>query len=296
MMVACPYCGGEVERQPGEVVLTCPYCGTAFTVGGGEVGEHLMGRVNYAPHRIFELFKIWALRFPETPNDFGSEARLTGCDLTFYPYWVYEVAGSFRAAGGLEVAAAEVAVPACSRVRGTPLERLKLSLAGKVYYSHRYVVQAGGKLAAADVGPEEADRAAVSLAEAVVAQRLSRRLGRGVAVRAEGLEKLVRRLVHVPVYSCVYEYGGRSYRFLADASDSRVLYAEIPVEARFRAAALAGAGSSFALAAASFALGLAYGLPAFALVTPLALAGVGAYCLYKASAREVVVKEFFAEG
>jgi len=41
-----------------------------------------------------------------------------------------------------------------------------------------------------------------------------------------------------------------AYRFIADASDSRILYAEIPVEAKFRAAALAGAGSSFALAAA----------------------------------------------
>ena len=173
---------------------------------------------------------------------------------------------------------------------------MKLSLAGKVYYSHRYVTQTGGKLAAADVGPEEADRAAVSMAEAAVARRLSGRLGRGVAVRAEKLEKLTRRLVHAPVYSCTYEYGGRQYRFMADASDSRVLYAEIPVEARFRAAALAGAGSSFALAAASFALGLAYGLPAFALATPLALVGVGAYCLYRASARKVVVKEFFAKG
>ena len=294
-MVACPYCGSEVAKHPGEAVLTCPYCGTAFTVSGEEVGEHLMGRVNYTPHQIFELFKIWALRFPETPNDLSSGARFVSCDLTFYPYWVYEVSGSFRAAGGLETAAVEVTIPACNRVRGTPLERLKLSLAGKVYYSHRYVVQLGGRLAAADVGPGEADRAALSAAELEVAERLGRRLGRSVAVRVEKLEKLTRRLVHVPVYSCTYEYGGHPYRFVADASDSRVLYAEIPVEARFRVAALAGAGSSFALAAASFALGLAYSLPGFILLTPLALVGVGAYCLYKASARRAVVKGFFAK-
>ncbi len=294
-MVACPYCGSEVEQQPGETVLTCPYCGTAFTLSGGEVGEHLMGRVNYTSQHIFELFKLWALRIPETPNDFNSKASFSSCDLTFYPYWVYEIAGSFRTAGGVEVAAVEVTIPACSRLRGTPLEKLKLSLSGKVYYSHRYVAQAGGKLAAADVGPEEADRAAVAAAELTVTERLGRRLKRSAEARAEKLEKMERKLVHVPVYSCLYEYGGRAYRFVADASDSRILYAEIPVEARFRAAALAGAGSSFALAAASFALGLAFSLPAFALVTPLALAGVGAYCLYKASAREVVVKEFFAK-
>ena len=82
---------------------------------------------------------------------------------------------------------------------------------------------------------------------------------------------------------------------MADASDSRILYAEIPVEARFRTATLAGASSSFALAAASFALGLAYSLPGLVLLTPLALASVGAYCLYKASARKVVVKEFFTK-
>jgi len=294
-MVTCPYCGSEVDRQPGENVLTCPYCGTAFTLSGREVGEHLLSRVNYTSQQIFELFKLWALRIPETPNDFNFKVSFSSCDLTFYPYWVYEIAGSFRTAGGAEVAAVEVTIPASSRVRGTPLERLKLSLSGKVYYSHRYVAQTGGKLATADVGPEEADRAAISAAELEVTERLDRRLKRSAEVRAEKMEKMERKLVHVPVYSCSYEYGDRVYRFVADASDSRILYAEIPVEARFRVAALSGAGSSFALAVASFALGLAYSLPAFALLTPLALAGVGAYCLYKASAREVVVKEFFAK-
>jgi len=254
-----------------------------------------MGKVNYAPQQVFDLFKIWALRTPETPNDFSSSARFARCELAFYPYWVYEIAGTFRSAGGAETMAVEVAVPAYSRLRRTVLEKLKLSLAGKVYYSHRYVAQTGGKLASVDVSPEAADRAAVSAAESEAAQRLAKRLGQVTVARAEKLERMERRLVHTPVYSCTYEYGGRAYRFIADASDSRILYAEIPVEARFRAAALAGAGSSFALAAASFALGLAYSLPGLVLAAPLALAGVGAYCLYKASARKAVVKGFFAK-
>jgi len=35
--------------------------------------------------------------------------------------------------------------------------------------------------------------------------------------------------------------------------------------------------------------------PGLMLLTPLALTGVGAYCLYKASARKAVVKGFFAK-
>ena len=314
MMVACPYCGGEVERQPGEVVLTCPYCGTAFT-RGGEIGEHLMGSVNYDPGAIFGVFKQWALRIPETPNDFVEAARLGPCRLEFHPYWVYVVKGTFRysesyapppllaptlpiqeesfaLSGGLEEASAVVTVPAYRRDREGPLGRIRLSPAGKVYFSYRRVAQAGGLLINPDVPPEEADREALVAAARYVGEVLGRRYGRPTPAELVEVKELTRRLVHHPVYSCVYEYQGRTYRLLADASDSRVLYAEIPVEAKFRYAATAAAAVSFALAvAALLAAGVA---PAFSLVSAAGLLTTGLYCVYRAARRVLVQREFYA--
>jgi len=88
-MPICPYCGATVERQAREVVVTCPYCGTAFTIQGVEVGEHLMGKVNYDIQRLFQTSKSWALRMPETPNDFDVKASLKDYSLVFYPFWIY---------------------------------------------------------------------------------------------------------------------------------------------------------------------------------------------------------------
>lgn len=52
--------------------------------------------MNYDPGAIFGVFKQWALRIPETPNDFVEAARLGPCRLEFHPYWVYVVKGTFR--------------------------------------------------------------------------------------------------------------------------------------------------------------------------------------------------------
>lgn len=309
----CPYCGADVEWH-GEAVLTCPYCGTAFT-RGGEVGEHLMGGVNYDPGFIFGVFKQWALRIPETPNDFVESARLVSCRLEFHPYWVYVVRGVFRCgesyvplppsmptllppgesfalAGGLEEASAVVAIPACRKDWEGPLGRIKLSPAGKVYFSYRKVAQAGGVLINPDVPPEEADKEALAAAARYVSDALTRRYDKLMLAEPAEVKELTRRLVHHPVYLCAYEYQGRTYRFLADASDSRILHAEIPVEAKFRYAALAAAAVSFALAVASLlAVGVA---PVFSLVSATGLSATGLYCIYRAARRTIVKREFYA--
>lgn len=293
-MATCPYCGGDVEQRQGEVVLTCPYCGTAFAVDGGDVGEHLMGRVNYDLRQVFDTFKIWALRIPETPNDFYDKANLKNFELVFYPYWVYEITGYFNTQTGAEKSAVEVSVPSHAMMRGTPLEKAKLSLSGKVFYSHRYVVQRGGRIVNPSLSPREADNTAISLAEEIVARRLSSRLGLSLSARLEKIETMKRRLIHEPVYHCLYEYDGRNYRFMSDASDSRVLYAEIPVELKFRAAALAGAIASFAAGVTTLTVGLALEMSLFAFTSLAGLALIGFYCLFKALLSKTTVRRFFA--
>ena len=195
-VLACPYCGSKV-RWEGEAVLTCPYCGTVFT-RQGSVGEHLMEPVNYDPGAVFRLFVQWALRMPETPNDFAESAALRSCRLEFHPYWLYEVVGSFAysavasaqllpaepllglavesflpegfSEAGSEEEVIEVSVPGLRQDSRGVLGRLRLSLAGKIHFSHDYVRRRGGVLLNPDVPPEEADRLAVSEAERRVSE------------------------------------------------------------------------------------------------------------------------------
>lgn len=291
-MTLCPYCGANVERNPGEVVLTCPYCGTAFTVEGGEVGEHLMGRINYSVQQVFENFKSWALRMPETPNDFLEKALFKSYEVRFYPFWVFVFQARVSYAGGYEDLTLPVHVPGHTSMLGTPLEKLRPTLGGKVFYSHRYVVNAGAKLVNPDVGPEDAEKKAVEQAGEMALESLSIRFGGRARLRVESLAVSERKLVHHPVIHATYTYSGREYKFMADASDSRILYAEIPVEAKFRAAAAAGGLASLGLALAS--LLAARDAPMFAVTSLLGFLVVAGVSLSKAFAPTAVVTKSFA--
>lgn len=289
----CPYCGGSVSQLPGEVVLTCPYCGTAFAVGGGEVGEHLMAPVNYPVQHVLEIFRSWALRMPETPNDFVDVTRLRDFRVTFYPYWIIEVIGRITIGGEVEEESAEVAMPAHRSMMGTPLERVRLSLSGKIYYSHRHVVQWNGRLVNPSVGPEEAGEAARSVGWRSIAERFERRFGTSFSRSELSVSTMGRRLVHVPVYECLYEYRGRDYRFMADASDARILYAEVPIEAKFRAAALASGILSLVLV--GVALSFPSAAPLFSLTSAVGFLAVSILSLYKGLRREVRTVKFFED-
>ncbi|MCC6002780.1 MAG: zinc ribbon domain-containing protein [Thermofilum sp.] len=292
-MTVCPYCGANVERQAGEVVLTCPYCGTAFTIQGVEVGEHLMGRVNYGVQQLFHTFKAWALRMPETPNDFVEKASFENYSLVFHPFWLYVVKVRVAYPGGSEEIVLNIALPASTSMIGTPIEKPKLSLAGKVYYSHKYVLSNGGKIVNPDVDPSSADQKALTLAEELAQQSVAFRFREKARLRVEGKEIVERKLVHQPIYQVTYTYNGKNYKFIADASDSRVLYAEVPVELKFRVAALICGISSLVLG--SVTLLFAGDHPAFALTSLLGFLVVGAVSLSKALASTVVTKKFFAE-
>lgn len=313
--LSCPYCGSEIEWR-GEAVLTCQYCGTAFSKQGS-VGDHLMESVNYDAGEVFRLFTQWALRMPETPNDFATSATLARCRLEFHPYWLYEISGVFSYAArgkpsfalaplfttvpesfaeeqGAELATVVISLPALRRDSESILSRLKLSLAGKVYFSYRYVQQRGGVLLDPDIPPEEADQAAVVEAEREIARKLSRRLGEHTAVKLVERKTFERKLVHVPVYICEYAYGPRRHMFVADAGSSRIIYAEVPKEAKFRAAAAFAGAAAITAAVLTFLLAFTRA-PFFALTTSLSLLTSGGYSIVKALSSTVTVREFYAQ-
>jgi hypothetical protein len=292
-MPICPYCGATVERQAGEVVLTCPFCGTAFTLQGVEVGEHLMGRVNYDIQRLFQTFKAWALRMPETPNDFTEKATFNDYSLIFYPFWIYVVRVKVSYPGGSEEITHNVALPASTSITNSPIEKARLSLAGKVYYSHKYVLSNNGKILNPDIDPSKADQKALTLAVSLAQQSLAYRFGGRARLKIDGTEIVERKLVHQPIFDVNYTYNGKNYKFIADASDSRILYAEVPVELRFRVAAMLGGITSLILGLAM--LLFANNHPVFALTSLLGFLVVGGVSFSKAFTSTLVTRKFFAE-
>lgn len=301
--VRCPYCGAAVQYGKGDVVVTCPYCGTTIVIAGKQPSRHLMGRVNYGINEVYSFFKEWALRKPEAPNDLPGRARLKDYTLTFYPYWVYKVDVVFRyegsvrgrRTGGTESEKVVVSVPANTSMYGTPLEEHRFSLRGKVFFSSSYAARVGGTVLNANVTSDRAWEKAWSKIVRIVEEKIKARGIQLSRLVAEEYHVDGPYYVHVPVYTATYEYDGGIYKFLADATDNRIIYSEIPLGKGFRALALAASAVTGVVAFGFFGLGLLLRAPAFAFVSSLTTLLVAAYVAYKGLRTKMVTTRPYAE-
>jgi len=262
-----------------------------------------MGRVNYGVNEVYSFFKEWALRKPEAPNDLPGRARLRDYTLTFYPYWVYKVDVVFRYEGsvrgrrtrGTESEKVVVSVPANTSMYGTPLEEHRFSLRGKVFFSSSYAARVGGTVLNANVTSDKAWEEAWSKIVRIVEEKLK---ARGIELSrlvAEECHVDGPYYVHVPIYAATYEYDGGTYKFLADATDNRIIYSEIPLGKGFRALALAASAVTGVVAFGFFGLGLLLKAPAFALVSSPTTLLVAAYVAYKGLRTKMVTTRPYAE-
>lgn len=296
--IACPYCGAPVSYAEGDTVITCPYCGSTFAITGKPLEKHLMGRVNYTINEVYSFFKEWALRKPETPNDLPALARLENYELSFYPYWVYRIDASVEYEGrvsrrvvkGVEEEAVVVSVPAHKSMYGTSLERHRFSLRGKVFFNSSYARKTGGKILNANVDEKSAWRKALEEAVNAVLDKVRQRgvqmvLARNVEYKVDGPY-----YVHIPVYRVTYSYGGSKYVFLADATDNRIIYSEIPLGAGFRALAITASILTLAVGVILMLAGMAMKAPAFGATSLLTLLIVSGYVAYRGLRRKLVVK------
>jgi len=296
--VSCPYCGAPVSYGSGDVVTTCPYCGTTFAIGGRPLEKHLMGRVNYSPSEAYAFFKEWALRKPETPNDLPVKARIASHELTYYPFWVYRVSTRLKYEGraerskasGIEEERVVVAVPAHSSMYGTPLEFYNFSLRGKVFFDASYASRVGAKLLQANIAEDKAWSEAWRRVINAIEGKLRSRGLRYLKLDVESYSVDGPYYVHVPIYTVTYKYGSKTYRFMSDASDNRVIYSEIPIGVGFRALALSAAVVSAIAAFALLSLGLSLKMPVFGGMSFLLLLAVAAYSAYRGLRERLVVK------
>ncbi|HDJ97441.1 MAG TPA: hypothetical protein ENG54_03150 [Thermofilum sp.] len=300
-IVKCPYCGADVEYTSGEVVLTCPYCGTSFAISGEEIERHLMGRVNFSINEIYSIFKSWALRKPETPNDLPLKARIKNYQLNFYPYWVYRVNVTFAYEGyarnilvkGRENETFVISIPANKKMYGTPLQNYEFSLKGKVFFSSHYARKMGGTILNADISEKDAWANAWRTILNRAKAKIRMRGVTGLTLEIQNYNIEDKSFVHIPIYQVTYAYNGGEYPFLADASDARIMYAEIPVGTGFRMLALGGAVASLVAGIIISIIGIQADLPVFAITSFIGFLAIAAYSAYKGLLRKVVSKKFY---
>ena len=87
--------------------------------------------------------------------------------------------------------------------------------------------------------------------------------------------------VHEPFYIIRYLYRGREFTFIADASDSRIIHAYIPVGKVFRMLALAAGLATLGMALGLGLIGLILDLEIFAISSFLAFGILGLFILSK---------------
>lgn len=306
MRIRCTYCGAELEINPEDKVVTCQYCGTTFMVGGGEIERHLMGTVNYSVQEIFKIFKEWALRKPETPNDFELSSSLRSWRLMFLPYWLFKVRvksnyrgyvrevtrGLWRrfrttAVTGYEEEVYDIAVPASAKSL-----KHEFGLRGKVFFNEREVRDNNGILVHASVDMGYAKNRAKSMAVERLIGKLGRRGVFNVNIVGSTVDILDESFVHIPIYEIEYRYRGGTYKFYADASDSRIILAEIPSGLVFRTGLITLALTSFAAGVGAFILGLTLSMPIFAVTSAIYFGTIGVLLGRKAAERKVVLHRY----
>ncbi|RLE62482.1 MAG: hypothetical protein DRJ38_09555 [Thermoprotei archaeon] len=297
--IICPYCSAPIRVTAYENVITCPYCGTTFVKGGEVVKDHRMGMINYSPKEIFEIFKEWALRKPETPDDISVKASMTNYELTLYPYWVFrlDVKADYSAykrkssrVVNIEHETLTIAIPAAKEMLATVLSDYEFSVRGKIYYNSQVVQSLGAKVLNANISLEEAKERAFRKALDFIREKLERtgltkiKFNPSTKVDIEDVT-----YVHIPIYKVFYRYGGRQYYFLADASDSKIIYAEIPTGKVFRVISIGAALASLVFAGIIFFIGLSLHAICFATYSGFLMTLISAFMFLKSIKGVVVV-------
>lgn len=302
--IVCPYCSASIETTTYETVVTCPYCGTTFIKGGDVIKDHRMGMVNYSPSQIFRIFKEWALRKPETPDDISAKARFENYRLILYPYWVFNVDlnAFYRAkkkgfmTEGSEMETLTVSVPANRGMEGTMLSDYEFSLRGKIFYNSQVVKKFNAKILNADVDVEEAKRKALNRTLNYIKKKLEKIGLEAIKFTEKSKAKIAPpTYVHIPVYVMNYSYAGKRYKFLADASDSRIIYAEIPTGKVFRMISAGAAFASLIFAGLVFLVGLGLRATCFAAYSGFLILLISGFMFYKAATGVIVVKKYKEE-
>jgi predicted RNA-binding Zn-ribbon protein involved in translation (DUF1610 family) len=215
-ILVCPQCGGELHPDEGQLFLTCPFCGSAVHADKSRIVFHWYLASTLDEAQAKAALARW-MAGNQTVKDLDRKSRLTGASFAYFPVWHVRQKVAGREEALLEPAAATSV---------TELKNLRLP-AGDL---RKYDPSLEGQSVAPTVPFE------------TVLGWLSER-----GVSRESLAEAA--LVHLPLYTFKYTFGGRGYTALVEAATGTVLANIFPAkaEAPYLAAGAAAAGTFLCL-------------------------------------------------
>jgi endogenous inhibitor of DNA gyrase (YacG/DUF329 family) len=204
----CPKCGGQVEFDVGTRFAECPYCQTRVFIDRSGASFYYILDFLIDPRRGQGIFRRWTAG-SKMAKDLEATARIVKFQPQYFPVYMFR-----RDVGGRE----EVHVEPARSTTLPGLHRLKVPAGDIKVFDQNYAV-----------GPAE-------LLQPDIEMRIYFDDLPGAPVE--------QALVYFPIYRVEYEYGGRSYGVVLDASSGEVFASEFP--SRGSAAYLAVAGAGFA--------------------------------------------------
>jgi predicted RNA-binding Zn-ribbon protein involved in translation (DUF1610 family) len=215
--LTCPQCGGELHPDEGQIFLACPFCGSAVHADKSRIVFHWYLASTLDEAQAKAALARW-MAGNQTVKDLDRKARLTGITFSYFPVWHIREKSSGREGAVLEPAAAtSVTELKAVRLPAGDLRKYEASLDPQAVSPSIPFDTVLGWLAAQGVAREHIVEAA---------------------------------LVHLPLYTAKYSYGGRIYTALVEAATGSVFANIFPAkaEAPYMAAAAATAGTFLCLA------------------------------------------------
>jgi hypothetical protein len=216
-VLACPQCGGELHPDEGQIFLTCPFCGSAVHADKSRIVFHWVLAPTLDEAEAKASLARW-MAGNQTVKDLDRKSRLTGISFAYFPVWHIRLNVSGREEAVLEPAAATSV---------TELKNLRLP--------------------AGDLRKWEDRLEAQSIPPTVPFDTV---LG-WLAERGHSRESVAEAaLVHLPIFTFKYNFGGRAYTALVEAATGIVFANIFPAkaEAPYLAAGVAAAGTFLCLA------------------------------------------------
>ncbi|UCE28894.1 MAG: hypothetical protein JSV85_06435 [Candidatus Bathyarchaeota archaeon] len=263
----CPHCNAPIDYSLGETLFTCKYCGYTFSmIKEGEYkeiapGKHFMLVSSYNETEMREVSRDWMRKGILKAGDLAEKSKITKMELKFVPIWIVNVSANTSYHGKKKIVEVERRTRSSSRSRGAPireevrkerwvdksgdfsdvvdwkilatkgmslpLEKIKLSVAGKVPFKIENVSH-GAKLINGDVNEELAKEKTESgirnyhqdLASKEVDQLLS--INTNVQVGEA-------QLLTIPFWFIQYKYKNKLYPIIFNGSSGEVVEGDAPM-------------------------------------------------------------------
>jgi DNA-directed RNA polymerase subunit RPC12/RpoP len=195
----CTQCGGELHPDEGQIFITCPYCSSTVYVDKAQVVFHWYLASTLDDGKARASLARW-MAGNQTVKDLDKKARLVGQVFEYFPLWLFKRRGP----GGKE----EILIEPAAATSVSEIRRLRLPAGDLRKYEPAL--------------DSQAHPPSVPLGTAL----------KWMEDRQIPSKDLIERsLVHIPLYTFKYEFGGRPYTALVEAGTGEVFANLYPAKA-----------------------------------------------------------------